>query len=244
LVREEIEEIYRGSGKWTEVARGDGELGVATRKPQMPGSKSLLWLYGDDISWTTPQRGGGKTRQDRIQRLGMAPQLRNGQNFSPELLLSKGNPGTKNGAETEGKAIQRLPHLGIHPTCRHWTRTNFWCQEVLADRSLIQLSPEKLCQILTNTNVDACATNHQTEHKDLNGGVRGRTEGAERALCDINGTGGPWSYKGLMPWCRGMLGWWDGSWGRGKHPHRTKLRGDKDRGLAEGKLGKGITFEM
>jgi hypothetical protein len=33
------------------------------------------------------------------------------QNFNPELLLSKGNTGTKSGAETEGKAIQRLPKL-------------------------------------------------------------------------------------------------------------------------------------
>ena len=29
-------------------------------------------------------------------------------NFNPELFLSKGNVGTKNGAETEGKAIKRL----------------------------------------------------------------------------------------------------------------------------------------
>ena len=29
---------------------------------------------------------------------------------------------TKCGAETEGKAIQRLPHLGIHPIYSHQTR--------------------------------------------------------------------------------------------------------------------------
>jgi hypothetical protein len=29
----------------------------------------------------------------------------------------------KNGTETEGKAIQRLPHLGIHPICKHQTPT-------------------------------------------------------------------------------------------------------------------------
>jgi hypothetical protein len=43
--------------------------------------------------------------------------------FDPEWLLSKGNMETKYGAETEGKAIQRLPHLGIHPICRHSTQT-------------------------------------------------------------------------------------------------------------------------
>jgi hypothetical protein len=31
--------------------------------------------------------------------------------FNPELLLSKGNAGTINGAETEGKVMKRLPHL-------------------------------------------------------------------------------------------------------------------------------------
>jgi hypothetical protein len=36
-------------------------------------------------------------------------------NINPELLMLKGNSGTKSGAETEGKAIQSLPHLGIHP---------------------------------------------------------------------------------------------------------------------------------
>jgi hypothetical protein len=50
----------------------------------------------------------------------MAPQLRDGathhlKNINPEYLLSKGNAGTKSGVETEGKAIQRLPHLRIHP---------------------------------------------------------------------------------------------------------------------------------
>jgi hypothetical protein len=30
---------------------------------------------------------------------------------------------TKYGAETEGKAIQRLPHLGIHPIYSHQTQT-------------------------------------------------------------------------------------------------------------------------
>jgi hypothetical protein len=44
-------------------------------------------------------------------------------NINTELFLSKGNAGTENGAETEGKAIQRLPHLGIHPICRHKTQT-------------------------------------------------------------------------------------------------------------------------
>jgi hypothetical protein len=32
---------------------------------------------------------------------------------------------TKFGAETEGRTIQRLPHLGIHPINNHQTQTLF-----------------------------------------------------------------------------------------------------------------------
>jgi hypothetical protein len=45
------------------------------------------------------------------------------QNFNPELLLSKGNTGTKSRAETEGMAIQRLSQMEIHPICRHPSQT-------------------------------------------------------------------------------------------------------------------------
>jgi hypothetical protein len=51
----------------------------------------------------------------------------------PLVLLRRGNKipmggvsETKCGAETEGKAIQRLPHLGIHPIYRHQTQTLLW----------------------------------------------------------------------------------------------------------------------
>jgi hypothetical protein len=45
---------------------------------------------------------------------------------------------------------------------------------VLADRSLIQLSPERLFQILISTDWMLIA-NHWTEHSDPNGGIRGRS---------------------------------------------------------------------
>jgi hypothetical protein len=38
-------------------------------------------------------------------------------------MLKRGNIDRKSGAETGGKAIQRLLHLGIHPTYRHQTQT-------------------------------------------------------------------------------------------------------------------------
>ena len=124
---------------------GDGELGVATRKSQMPGKQRASQ---DPMGMTLaeiPQKGEG----DHIQRLGMPPQppLMDGapthlQNFNPELLLSKGNAGAKSRAETKGKVI--CPNWGsiLHADTK--PRHYFGCQEVLADGSLIQLSPNRL----------------------------------------------------------------------------------------------------
>jgi hypothetical protein len=49
-------------------------------------------------------------------------------------ILTGGNMETKCGVETEGKAIQRLPHLWIHPiySCQTWMLLL-----LLIDRSLI-----------------------------------------------------------------------------------------------------------
>ena len=38
----------------------------------------------------------------------------------------RGDTESKCGAETEGKTIQRLPHLGIHPIYSHQTQTLLW----------------------------------------------------------------------------------------------------------------------
>jgi len=37
-------------------------------------------------------------------------------------ILTRGNTETKSGAKTERKAIQRLPHPGIHPMYSHQTQ--------------------------------------------------------------------------------------------------------------------------
>jgi len=39
-----------------------------------------------------------------------------------EQNIHRGNMETKYGAETEGKAIQRRPHMGIHLTCSPQTQ--------------------------------------------------------------------------------------------------------------------------
>jgi hypothetical protein len=60
------------------------------------------------------------------------------------LLLRMGNKipmegvtETKFRAETEGRTIQRLPHLGIHPINNHQTQTLLNIPRRFFDRSLI-----------------------------------------------------------------------------------------------------------
>jgi hypothetical protein len=55
----------------------------------------------------------------------------------------------------------------------------------------------------------------------------------------INGRRGPWSCEGSMSQYRGMPGPGMGVGGLG-----SRGRGKGDRGFSEGKLRKGITFEM
>jgi hypothetical protein len=83
------------------------------------------------------------------------------QSVDTSILLRRGNKTpmegfteTKCEAETERFTIQRLPYLEIHPINNHKTRHYYECQQELDDRSLIQLCPERLCQCLTNTEVD------------------------------------------------------------------------------------------
>jgi hypothetical protein len=45
--------------------------------------------------------------------------------INSEFVLSKGNAGTNSGVETEGKAIQRLPHKGSIPS--DYTKLRYYC---------------------------------------------------------------------------------------------------------------------
>ena len=55
------------------------------------------------------------------QSVGASVLLRRG-----NKILMEANTETKYGAKTEGKVIQRLPHLGIHPIYGHQTKTLMW----------------------------------------------------------------------------------------------------------------------
>jgi hypothetical protein len=56
-----------------------------------------------------------KLKKKEDQSIGASMLLRRG-----NKILTGGNMETKCGAETEEKAAQRLPHLGIHPICQTW----------------------------------------------------------------------------------------------------------------------------
>ena len=59
-----------------------------------------------------------KLKKKEDQSMGASVLLRRG-----NKILTGRNMETKCGAETEGKAIQRLLHLGIHPIYSHQTQT-------------------------------------------------------------------------------------------------------------------------
>jgi hypothetical protein len=73
-----------------------------------------------------------KNTQDTVHR-SHETQKKEDQNADISVLLRKGNKipmrgnsETKSGAGSEGKAIQRLPHLGIHPIYSHQTQRLLW----------------------------------------------------------------------------------------------------------------------
>jgi hypothetical protein len=126
------------------------------------------------------------------------------QNFNPDVLLSKGIQGQRVEQRLKERPSRDCPTWGSIPHAD--IKPRYYCgyQEELADRSLILLSSERFCHILTNTDADACS--QPSEYRDPNGEVRGRIEGAEGVLSGIKARGGPWFCECLMPQCRGMLG--------------------------------------
>jgi hypothetical protein len=93
-------------------------------------------------------------------------------------ILMRANTQKKCGAETKGKGIQRLHHLGFHPIYSHQTQTLLW----MPRRACIHLSHESLFQGLTYRG--ECS--QPTIELIPNEGVRERTEGAE-GVCNTIG---------------------------------------------------------
>jgi hypothetical protein len=109
-------------------------------------------------------------------------------NFNPELFLSKGNVGTESGTETEGKAIQKLPHLGIHPIYSHQTQTLLLMPKSACWQETDNSCLLRGCVRAWPIQMQMIADNHWTEHGVPNGRVRGRTEGAEGVCNSIGRT--------------------------------------------------------
>ena len=61
----------------------------------------------------------------------------------------------KCGAETEGKAMQRLPYLGIHPINSHQTLTLLWTTRSAYQKEHVMVVSGGACQSLTHTEADA-----------------------------------------------------------------------------------------
>ena len=91
-----------------------------------------------------------KVKKKKDQSVDTLFLLRRGSKISMEGVTE-----TKFRAETEEMTIQRLPHLGIHPINNHQTQILLQMPTRAADRRLIQLSHVRLCQCLTNREVDA-----------------------------------------------------------------------------------------
>jgi hypothetical protein len=104
--------------------------------------------------------------------------------FNPELFLSKGKT-EKTGTETEGKTIQRLSHLGIHPICRHQTQTL-----LLMPRSTCWQKPGIAVPLeaLPESGQNGCRCPQPTIRLNI-GTPNGRVRRTERAEGDCNPIG-------------------------------------------------------
>jgi hypothetical protein len=141
--------------------------------------KEHTW-YGVTDNWILAQKPGIPKIQftdhmqlkKEVQSLGTSvlPRRRN-------KILKEGNMETNCGAETEGKSSRDCLTWGSTPYTVTKTIHYCGCQVMLGDRRLIWLSPEKLCQSLTNT--EAGAHRRPLDLARAPQWKIGRTEGAE-----------------------------------------------------------------
>jgi hypothetical protein len=111
-------------------------------KPQyrgMPGS-------GSRDGWVADQREGKKDREFSEGKLGKGIAYK---------IFKGGNMETKDGAETEVRPSRDCPTCRFIPHADAKPRHYCGCQQVLAERGLIKLSPGRLYLILANTEADA-----------------------------------------------------------------------------------------
>ena len=100
--------------------------------------------------------------------------------LAPKLFPCKGNSGTKNGADNEGKDTQRLSQLEIHHMHRHQTPVLFLmlrcaCRQELGMAILCEALPAPIWDRWKHL----YPTNHLTKPADPYGRFKGRNERVE-----------------------------------------------------------------
>jgi hypothetical protein len=119
-VQKETGMTYRGSRIWTEECSSGG-WGTGHSHHQVPDARKARGSQDPTVIRLAemPNKVEWEPLETIYRGLESPPRWEMGhpliQIFNPKWFLSKGNMGTKCGAETEGKAIQRLFHLGIYP---------------------------------------------------------------------------------------------------------------------------------
>jgi hypothetical protein len=112
-------EFVKSLGKWMELEN------IILSKVIL---KEHTW-YALTDKWILAQT----FRRPKVQFIDHVKLKKEEKSMDASVLLRRGNKilkgenkETKYGAETEGKAIQRLPNLGIYPTYSHQTQTLLW----------------------------------------------------------------------------------------------------------------------
>ena len=124
-----------------QLETGDRELGEANRKFQIPGNKRITGPYGDDIRWN-PQQRGESTCRNHIQRLGIGSGWKMGPLPFSKILTQncscwKEIQGQRVEHSLKEKPFRDCPIWGYIPSAATKPRHYCWCQQMLAERSLI-----------------------------------------------------------------------------------------------------------
>ena len=162
-------------------------------------TKEHIW-YSFTDKWILAQ----KLRIPRYNSQTWSSRRRMTKSMDTLVLLRRGNKIPMEGVteikcetETKIKAIQRLPHLGIHPIYSHQIQTLLWMPtsacwqkpDIAVFWNAVPVPEKYLCgRRYFSGNHWRCSANHWTEHRVPNGGAREKTQGAEGVCRPIGGT--------------------------------------------------------
>jgi hypothetical protein len=124
-----VEGLYKGL--WLGAEETTREIDFWREIPACMLKGSWINCFEKNIVWSFLSAGQNRIQQSKIQfAKHMKLKKKEDKSVDTLLLLRMGNKNThgrgyrkKFGAETEGRTIQRLPHLGIHPIYNQQTQT-------------------------------------------------------------------------------------------------------------------------